>query len=221
MEERHVNDTEDIFASALMVERDSIAAGHQQGKLDGMKQGYYEGAAMGDLKGTELGREVAFYVASTATWERLIQAQEAAAGGQQQQQPIPAKSNSNARLTRAPRSSCSRMLLPSSPRPPVPRADVALRALRSLSRVRAVLSSSAMASPLHPGFFDALQSVRTKYKQLLIHLDLHQCMRRQAGDLDPTPSSSSSSSSFSSASLSSAHSSSDIRAVARAAELSF
>lgn len=84
------------------------------------------------------------------------------------------------------------------------------RASSSLTRLHALLSSPALSSPTHPDFFDSLQSVRHKYKQLLIHLNVHSCMRRQTGDLDslPTPSSTSSQPP-------------DPRVLAQAAELSF
>ena len=57
------------------------------------------------------------------------------------------------------------------------------RAAASLQRLSSVLSSPQLASPLHPSFFDSLQTARARYKQLLIHMHVQHCMRRQNGEL--------------------------------------
>ena len=45
------------------------------------------------------------------------------------------------------------------------------------------MSSAPLASPLHPSFFDSLQTARARYKQLLIHMRVQHCMRRQKDGL--------------------------------------
>ena len=166
---------DDIFGAALTVEHDAVATGRREGKRDGMKQGYYEGREMGMKKGAELGRELAFYTACAHTWTALAQAQpQHALSSKSAHRPAQSTSAVSAALCQChSRTGCFSL----------PLSMPSIRATASLHRLSTLLSSPSLASPLHPSFFDSLQTVRTRYKQLLIHMHVQHCMRRQSNEL--------------------------------------
>ena len=202
-----IQDDDDIFAAALTVEHDAVTAGRQQGKRDGMKQGYYEGREMGVKKGVELGREIAFYTACAYTWTALAQAQPGA---------ISAKSAHHTHtLTPTPAQTAHHTCAPN------PALSIVVpRATTSLQRLSMTLSSSSLASPLHPSFFDSLQTARARYKQLLVHMHVQHCMRRQSGELSEDEQDDGTEGGEDGDSKSGGRSR-DIRRIAQAAELSF
>ena len=87
---------------------------------------------------------------------------------------------------------------------------VSARCLQSLQRLQALLRSESMRSPLHPDFFDSLQTVRTRFKQLLVALGVQSCIRRAADDLDTAT-----------AAAEEGGAALSMQSIARAAELSF